>query len=164
MKKSTLIWIVVAAIVIIVAARFDVSSDSKASETGSATPTDSTMNGMGSMSGSSGSSHVQTPAPAPKGASSASLPATDVLPSKSVTIEIIDFGFSPKNVSVKKGTTVTWVNHDSASHTVTAAPGGPSSATLKPGQSYSFTFTIAGTVNYHCSIHPGMTGTVVVAE
>jgi plastocyanin len=48
------------------------------------------------------------------------------------------------------------------SHTVTGDNGGPSSQPLATGQSYSFTFNTAGTFAYHCSIHPSMTGMVIV--
>jgi plastocyanin len=68
---------------------------------------------------------------------------------------------------VKKGTTVTWTNKDSAGHTVVESDGqagGPSSGTLANGQSYQFTFNTPGTFHYKCSIHPQMTATVTVTE
>ena len=79
-----------------------------------------------------------------------------------VTVVISNFAFSPQNLTIKKGTTVTWINRDSAGHTVTADAMGPTSATLGTGDSYSYTFNTAGIYGYHCSIHPMMTGTVVV--
>ncbi len=79
----------------------------------------------------------------------------------SVTIE--NFAFSSDDITVKKGTTVTWTNKDSAAHTVTADDGnGPNSQTLAQGDSYSFKFDKAGTFKYHCQIHSSMTGTVTV--
>jgi plastocyanin len=66
---------------------------------------------------------------------------------------------------VKTGTAVTWVNDDGAPHAIASDAGSPaafSSNTLSTGASYTFTFTQAGTYTYHCSIHPSMTGTVIV--
>ena len=90
----------------------------------------------------------------------------------SVIIE--NFAFSPANITVKKGTTVTWTNKDSATHTVTGldnnpdpasgAANLPNSGNLASGKSYSFTFLAAGTYQYKCSIHPSMTGTVTVTD
>jgi plastocyanin len=81
-------------------------------------------------------------------------------------VQISGFAFSPKNITVKKGTTVTWTNKDSAVHNVTESDSqdGPKSGSLSQGQSYSFTYNSAGTFNYECTIHPGMTGTVTVTE
>jgi len=81
-------------------------------------------------------------------------------------VTIANFAFSPANITVKKGTTVTWTNSDSTAHTVTESDGkaGPDSSALDPGSTYTFTFKDAGTFQYHCSIHPSMTGTVVVTE
>ena len=73
------------------------------------------------------------------------------------------FAFNPAELTVKKGTTVTWTNMDSAPHTVTSDSGSElSSATLSNGQSYSHTFTEAGTFAYHCGVHPTMKAKVVV--
>lgn len=82
----------------------------------------------------------------------------------SVTID--NFAFSPASITVKKGTTVTWTNKDSATHTVTENDGqnGPDSGDLANSKSYSFTYNTAGTFKYHCSIHPDMLGTVTVTE
>lgn len=87
-------------------------------------------------------------------------------PTATGSVTIKDLAFSPQNITVKKGTKVTWTNQDSTSHTVTETDGknGPSSSTLSNGQSYSFTFNETGTFAYHCSIHNEMTGTVVVTE
>ena len=93
-----------------------------------------------------------TPPPAPK-------PTTH-------QVSIQGFAFSQSSINVKKGDTVVWANNDSAPHTVTADSGasGPASQTLNGGNTYSFTFTSAGTFKYHCAFHPGMTGTVLVTE
>jgi len=82
----------------------------------------------------------------------------------SVTIQ--NFAFSPASITVHKGTKVTWTNKDTIAHTVTESDGqaGPASGDLDPNASYSFTFTKTGTFQYHCAIHPGMTGTVTVTS
>jgi plastocyanin len=81
-------------------------------------------------------------------------------------VGINNFAFSPQVLTVKVGDTVTWTNSDSAGHTVTSTtPAGVlASGTLQNGQTFSFTFTKAGKFDYHCAIHPSMTGTIVVAE
>lgn len=95
---------------------------------------------------------------------STSQSSTTSASTNSVTIE--NFAFSPANITVKKGTTVTWTNKDGATHDVTENDGqtGPNSGPLANGKSYSFTYTTAGTFKYHCSIHPDMTGIVTVTE
>jgi plastocyanin len=60
------------------------------------------------------------------------------------------------------GTTVTWRNTDSTSHTSTSDAAGWNSGNIVPGGQFSFSFQTAGRFPYHCSIHPGMAGTVVV--
>lgn len=76
-------------------------------------------------------------------------------------VSIASFAFSPQSLTVTAGTKVTWTNKDSTTHTVTA-DGGAFNHMLSPGDTFSFTFTKAGTYQYHCSIHPTMTATIVV--
>jgi amicyanin len=80
------------------------------------------------------------------------------------SVKIEQFAFGPGSVTVKAGTTVTWTNNDQDPHTVTSqGKDGPlKSATLNKGDTYQYTFTTAGTYEYLCTIHPFMTGTVVV--
>ena len=83
------------------------------------------------------------------------------------TITIRSFAFSPQEITVAQGTTVTWTNQDSAPHTITSDTGAPeaiSSDSLSQGASFSFTFTKPGTYPYHCSIHPSMKGTIIVTS
>lgn len=83
------------------------------------------------------------------------------VPPNSVVIQ--NFAFSPSNLTVKAGTTVTWINQDSTTHTITSDNGAfQSSEDLNQGSNYTFTFSKAGTYPYHCSIHPNMKGTIVV--
>lgn len=77
-------------------------------------------------------------------------------------VTIKGFAFSPANITVKVGTTVTWTNQDQDAHTVTAKNGSFGSSALDTGASYKFTFTKPGTYDYLCTIHPFMTATVVV--
>jgi len=78
-------------------------------------------------------------------------------------ITISTFAFGPQVVAVKLGVAVHWSNRDSEAHTVTSDTGAFSSTVLQPGAGYSFTFTKPGTYAYHCTIHPFMTGKVVVS-
>jgi plastocyanin len=81
------------------------------------------------------------------------------------SVAIEDFAFTPTTITVKKGTKVTWTNNDSAPHDVTVTSGeGPKSDRMETGDTYSYTFDTAGTFNYFCSIHPGMTAKVIVTE
>lgn len=96
-----------------------------------------------------------TPSPTPGGASS----------SVSIPVGASALGnnaFAPDDVNVAVGSTVTWMNVDSVSHTSTSDAKGWDSGIVAPGAQFSFTFQSAGTFQYHCAIHPGMVGTVVV--
>jgi plastocyanin len=77
-------------------------------------------------------------------------------------VEISGFKFEDNTVTIKVGDTVTWTNHDSATHTVAADDGSFKSGNLKNNASFSQTFDTAGTYSYHCGFHASMTGTVIV--
>jgi beta-lactam-binding protein with PASTA domain len=77
-------------------------------------------------------------------------------------VTLINLAFDPASITVHAGDTVTWVNEDTTAHDVVADDASFDSGSLAPGASFHFTFPKAGTVAYHCSIHPQMTGTVVV--
>ena len=81
--------------------------------------------------------------------------ATDV-------ITIDNFTFTPKEMTVAVGTTVKWVNHDDIPHTVVEKKTTFRSKALDTDDSYSFTFTSAGTFDYFCGLHPHMVGQVIV--
>lgn len=88
-----------------------------------------------------------------------------VAPSEPDAVNINNFAFAPKELTVAVGTTVTWTNKDEEPHTVVTPGGGPAvfkSAALDSGDKFSFTFTKPGTYRYFCSVHPFMTGTVIV--
>ncbi len=78
------------------------------------------------------------------------------------SVSIVDFAFQPGSIEVAAGSTVTWTNNGSAPHTVSSDSGAFESGQLSPGASFSQTFDTPGAYTYHCSIHPQMTGTVVV--
>jgi len=75
-------------------------------------------------------------------------------------VKISNFSFQPKDLAVKSGTTVKWINEDSVPHSIKSDSF--NSQTLSNGQSFEFTFNNTGTFNYSCSIHPSMTGTITV--
>ena len=77
-------------------------------------------------------------------------------------VKIDNFSFGPAVLTVPVGTTVTWTNRDDIPHTVVSTDGAFKSKVLDTDEKFSFTFTKAGTFPYFCSIHPKMTGKVVV--
>ena len=83
---------------------------------------------------------------------------------KEVTIDIKNLKYSSRQVTIKVGDTVTWVNKDDADHTVTADDDSFDSGNLGNGQSHSHKFTKAGEYTYHCEHHPRMKGKVVVQK
>ena len=78
------------------------------------------------------------------------------------TVAISNFTFNSNDLHVPAGTTVTWTNNDTAPHTVTADDGSFTSVTLNKGDTYSKTFSTAGTYHYHCTIHSMMKAEVIV--
>jgi plastocyanin len=83
-------------------------------------------------------------------------------PAADTAVKIDNFTFTPQRVTVKAGTTVTWTNQDDIPHTVTSATKAFRSKALDTDDKFSFTFTTAGVYEYFCSLHPHMTGTIVV--
>ena len=79
------------------------------------------------------------------------------------TVSIDNFIFTPKALTVKAGTSVTWTNHDDIPHGIASSDNAfKRSAALDTDDSYSFTFTAPGTYQYFCYIHSFMLGTIVV--
>jgi amicyanin len=80
-----------------------------------------------------------------------------------VQVNIFNYKFDPETVTVPVGTTVTWTNKDEVPHTVASSDKGfKGSAGLDTGDSYSYTFDKPGTYKYYCTLHPFMTGVIVV--
>ena len=77
-------------------------------------------------------------------------------------VRIDNFSFGPAELTVPVGTTVTWTNRDDIPHTVVSIDKLFKSKVLDTDQTFSFTFSKPGTYPYFCSIHPKMTGKVVV--
>jgi len=77
-------------------------------------------------------------------------------------VKIDNFSFGPGTLTVPVGTTVTWTNRDDIPHTVVSTEGVFKSKVLDTDEKFSFTFGKAGSYPYFCSIHPKMTGKVVV--
>lgn len=95
----------------------------------------------------------ETPAPPPRGA-----------PPAQPQVEVIDYGFSPQQISVQPGASITWTNDGSDGHDVTGGgPGGEwRSGPLAPSERYTRQFDLPGTFEYVCTIHPEMRGKVIV--
>ena len=88
--------------------------------------------------------------------------AQEKMPSMEVKID--NFSFGPATLTVPAGTTVTWTNRDDIPHTVVSTDDSKTfkSKVLDTDEKFSFTFSRAGTFPYFCSIHPKMTGKVIV--
>lgn len=80
----------------------------------------------------------------------------------STEVKIDNFSFSPATLTVAVGATVTWINRDDIPHTAVSTDGVFKSKTLDTDEKFSSTFTKAGTYPYFCSLHPKMTGKIVV--
>jgi plastocyanin len=94
---------------------------------------------------------------APSPASSAKAPQPT-----SAEVKVDNFSFGPMSLTVAVGTTVTWTNRDDIPHTVVSTDKVFKSKVLDTDEKFSFTFDKAGTYPYFCSIHPKLTGSVVV--
>ena len=95
------------------------------------------------------------PAGSPDSSAKTTQPAT-------AEVKIDNFSFGPATLTVALGTTVTWINRDDIPHTVVSTEKVFKSKVLDTNEKFSFTFTKAGTYPYFCSVHPKMTGAVVV--
>jgi plastocyanin len=118
---------------------------------------------LASVVGCSGgySSPAPSPSPTPSPAPSPSVPSSAVsIPMGASTLGRA--AYNPASLTVDVGTSVTWTNTDIVSHTSTSDASGWDSGVVPPGGQFSFVFPTAGTFSYHCAIHPGMVGSVVV--
>jgi len=87
---------------------------------------------------------------------------TSVTATGNVEVVVKNYTFTPTNVSIPVGATITWKFEDSVQHNVTASDQSFKSADLSSGQTFAMTFTKSGTFPYTCTIHPYMTGTITV--
>jgi plastocyanin len=108
--------------------------------------------------GSSYSSPTTTPSPAPGPVATTGTPVTIPVNAAALT----NTAFAPDAADVAAGAMVTWTNSDGVAHTSTSDGGVWDSGIVPPGGQFSVSFPTAGTYHYHCAIHPGMIGTVVV--
>ena len=88
--------------------------------------------------------------------------STPQAPVAGTAVSIDNFAFAPAMLTVHRGATVTWTNHDEEPHTVAAEDGSFRSPGMDTNATFSFTFANPGSYDYVCSIHPVMHGTVVV--
>jgi plastocyanin len=91
-----------------------------------------------------------------------SVAANDPPSEASADVKIDNFSFGPQTLTVSVGTTVVWTNRDDIPHTVVSTDGVFKSKVRDTDEKFSYTFTKAGTYPYFCSVHPKMTGKVVV--
>jgi len=95
-------------------------------------------------------------------AGSPSVTANDQPSAANAEVKIDNFSFGPQTVTVPIGATVTWTNRDDIPHTVVSTDGVFKSKVRDTDEKFSYTFTKVGTYPYFCSVHPKMTGTIVV--
>jgi plastocyanin len=91
-----------------------------------------------------------------------SVAANDQPAGASADVKIDNFSFGPQTLTISVGTTVVWTNRDDIPHTVVSTDGVFKSKVRDTDEKFSYTFTKAGTYPYFCSVHPKMTGKVVV--
>ena len=113
---------------------------------------------VGTLAGCAGygssSSPSPTPVPVPAGATAITIGAGASTRTSTA--------YTPSPITVTAGATVAWTNTDSVPHTSTADGGAWNSGSIAPGRIFTRTFTSTGSFTYHCTIHPGMVGTVTV--
>jgi len=95
-------------------------------------------------------------------AASSRVTASDQPSAANVGVKIDNFVFGPQAITVPVGTTVTWTNSDDIPHTAVSTDGVFKSKVMDTDEKFSYTFTKAGIYSYYCSVHPKMTGQVVV--
>lgn len=107
--------------------------------------------------------------PKPAASTAASVPAASVAAASCAAgtgtgqqVGIANRAFTPATLTVSAGSTVTWTNADTATHSVTF-DNGPDCGNLATGASTTVTFSAAGSYPYHCKIHPSMTGSITVS-
>ena len=95
-------------------------------------------------------------------AGSSRVAASDQPSAANVAVKIDNFVFGPQAITVPVGTTVTWTNSEDIPHTAVSTDGVFKSKVMDTDEKFSYTFAKAGTYSYYCSVHPKMTGQVVV--
>ena len=95
-------------------------------------------------------------------AGSSRVQANDQPSAASAAVNIDNFVFGPQTLTVRVGATVTWTNKDDIPHTTVSTDGVFKSKVMDTEDKFSYKFDKAGTYSYYCTIHPKMTGKVVV--
>jgi plastocyanin len=95
-------------------------------------------------------------------AASARVLANDQPSPGNAEVVIDNFSFGPQTLTIAVGATVTWTNRDDIPHTVVSTDGVFKSKVRDTDEKFSYTFTKVGTYSYYCSVHPKMTGKIVV--
>ena len=95
-------------------------------------------------------------------AGSPAVTAIDQPSAANAGVSIDNFVFGPQTITVPVGATVTWTNKDDIPHTSVSTEGVVKSKVLDTGEKFSYTLTKAGTYPYYCTIHPKMTGKIIV--
>ncbi|MFZ1041856.1 MAG: hypothetical protein WCA79_09765 [Anaerolineales bacterium] len=131
----------------------------------------SLLGGKKSSSGTPGAptKHIKAthtpPSPKTPSANGTIVAPTATPASSNDAVSITGAGFQSNALMVKVGTSVSWTNNDSATHTVTSDTSGVfDSGPINQGTTYKFTFTQAGMFNYHSMSDPSMTGTITVTQ
>ena len=119
---------------------------------------------QGVLDGTVGTNQGATQPAAVPAETTAPVETTTPAPNSAMTVDIHDHAFDPAQLNVAPGTTVTFVNNDIEPHTATADNGLFDTGVLEPGYSFDVFFDGAGTVTYHCELHPDMQGSIVVGE
>jgi plastocyanin len=88
--------------------------------------------------------------------------ANDHSSAANAEVKIDNFSFGPQTLTVPVGATVTWTNRDDIPHTSVSTEDVFKSKVMDTDEKFSYTFTKAGTYPYYCTIHPKMTGKIVV--
>ena len=119
---------------------------------------------QGVLDGTVGTSQGATQPAATPAETTAPAESTTPAPNSPTTVEIRNNAFIPAQLNVAPGTTVTFVNKDTVPHTATTDNALFDSGELPPESSYPVVLDGAGTVTYHCELHPEMQGSIVVRE
>ena len=120
--------------------------------------------------GGGGTTTTSSPTATTQPTSAPTATATSQASSSVVTVKIVEnngvYSFTPATLSIKAGTQVKWLNTSDAPHTVTSDTSGVfgSPGNLTQNQTFTFTFTTAGTFPYHCNIHPYMKAKITVTS
>jgi plastocyanin len=119
---------------------------------------------QGVLDGTVGTSQGASQPAAVPAETTAPAESTTPAPNSPTTVEMRNNAFNPPQLNVPPGTTVRFVNNDSVAHTATADNGLFDTGELPPGYSFDVVLDGAGTVTYHCELHPEMQGSIVVGE